>query len=301
MTHGKAFYLGTLGDFGLGNPEGIPSSLAGSSLEERVAYGQRLLEAVVDITDKHHLTCIDGRFCKCNADGSSAETRRAQVAGTGALTEVAVNAGVIQPGRLSDTIKKLEGKVRFDRSAHLGGCGGVNGAIPDNLAIGEKPAILEVTQAVMDHEALVQHTHLPYDKMVAEAIRRQAPLTAAWMKKEGWEGQKFVDGVKDDSQTAGGVEDLLTDDSPHRGHNEPAIALFYSVGHNQTVSQNQTEALGLGRPFVGNLDASQEIAEDLGEGDTSREVAVMTANVAKHVATGDRLASPDTPVYLLVV
>lgn len=300
MAKGKAFYLGTLGDFGLGNPTGIPSSLAGVSLQERVSYGQRLLDAVVDVTDKHHLTCIDGRFCKCNADGSSAEVRRAQVAGTGAVAEIAINAGVIQPGVLTDTIKRSEEKVRFDRSAHLGGCGGVNGAIPDNLAIAEKAAILKVTQAVMDHKELVRHTHLPYSKVAAEAIRHQASLTAAWLKKEGWEGQKFVDGVKNNSQTAAGVEDLQADDSAYHGHNEPAIVLFYSTTRSQTVSQNQAESLGLGRPFVGNLDASQEIAEDLGEGDPSREVAVMTANIAKHVATGDRLASPETPVYLLI-
>ena len=73
-----------------------------------------------------------------------------------------------------------------------------------------------------------------------------------------------------------------------------------SRGRDKTVSQDTAQKLGLGRPFVSNLDASYDVAIQLGMGEDAAVRRALIANLAKHVAVADRLASPETPVGLLV-
>jgi hypothetical protein len=58
--------------------------------------------------------------------------------------------------------------------------------------------------------------------------------------------------------------------------------------------------LGINAPFVVNLDASYDMAEVFGgqQGQLGRAKALI-ANIGKHAAVGDRLASPKTPVYFM--
>lgn len=303
MNTPHALLIGRLGDLGLGNPQGIPSSLATATNEALTTYGQTLLGAVVDVTDPHHFTCIDGRRCRGNADGSHTEYRRAQVSGTGAAVEVALNANspLIEAqatlGHEIHVIEQALGDIK--RSAHLGGCGGVNGAVADNHAIAEKDAIMQAVDAIMSLPDVRTFVGFGFDDRTARTIRQRAAGTAKWLQEHDWDGQTYVDGARDES--ADGVEDLETFDNGFGGHEEPALVLVVSTTRSKTVSPDETERLGLGRPFVANIDASLDVAVQLGKGVATDVQAAFIANLAKHVAVADRLPSRQTPVYLLVV
>lgn len=304
--NGQAMYIARLGDLNLGNPKGIPSSLRNATNEEVWQYFHDMLKAVVRVTDRHHFTCIDGRKCVCNADRSSSQIRRAQVSGTGAMLEQAWNADapLVDELRvdehdvyaLAQAIENAIGVVK--RSAHLGRCGGVAGAVADNHAIGEKPAILDAVRAMMELEPVRSFTSVRFDAKAAAAVRRRAPRTANRLERLGWDHDMFIKHVVEESPS--GVEDLKTFDNGFGGHEEPAIVFVLSRGRDKTVSQDTAQKLGLGRPFVSNLDASYDVAIQLGMGEDAAVRRALIANLAKHVAVADRLASPETPVGLLV-
>lgn len=303
MSEHNVLLLGRLGDLNLGNPTGIPSSLQYATREELEVYGQGLLAAVVPVTDSHHFTCIDGRRCKSNADGSHVEHRRAQVGGTGAAVEIALNAAsplLDQQATLGHEIHVIEDALGVvKRSAHLGGCGGVNGAIADNRTIAEKDAIMAAVDAIMSVPEVHAFAGFDYNDQTALKIRHRAVNTAAWLEKNKWDGQVYVDGAYKESPD--GVEDLETFDNGFSGHEEPALVLVLSTTRDKTVSPDETERLGMGRPFVANIDASLDVAIQLGSDDTEAIQAAFMANLAKHVAVADRLPSRETPVYLLIV
>jgi hypothetical protein len=298
MSKQKALFLGRLGDLGLGNSKGIPSSLKDATQEELQAYGRKLLSAVTTVTDPHHFTCIDGRRCR-----STQHARRAQVGGTGAAIEVALNAEsplLDRQATLGHAVHVVETALGFvERSAHLGGCGGANGAIIDNQTIATKDAIMSGVHAFMSQSDVRKFAGFDYSDRTAKAICRRAVDTAAWLKQHGWDGKKYVDGVRRESPA--GVEDLETFDNGFGGHEEPSLAVVLSRTRDRTVSPDVAERLGLGRPFVWNIDASLDAAIQLGMGIDDDVRAAFTANLAKHVAVADRLASDKTPVYLLVV
>lgn len=305
--NGQALYIARLGDLGLGNPKGIPSSLKNATDEEVRQYFHDMLKAVVEVTDRHHFTCIDGRKCVCNVDKSSPQVRRGQVSGTGAILEQAWNADAPLMGELHEderdvyvlaqAVEKAIGIV--ERSAHLGRCGGVAGAVADNRAIGAKPAILSTVRALMELESMRSFTGVRFDDKAAALVRKRAPRTADRLERLGWNHDTFIKRVAQESPA--GVEDLKTFDNGFGGHEEPVIVFVLSRGRDKTVSQDEAEKLGLGRPFVANLDASYDVAVQLGMGEDDAVRRALIANLAKHVAVGDRLASPDTPVGLLVI
>lgn len=301
-------YLGSLADLGLGNPNGIPSELAEATLEERIAYGEKLKDAVADVTDMHHYRCIDGRNCVCNADGAQPEIRRGQVGGTGLLVEVAMNGGaplmdtIDTQSSAGSVISQVEGdymkKTGVFRSAHLGGCGGVNGAIVDNQTINENPAIMNVTEAIMGLPYMQKQSVAKYDATIAKTVASNAAVTAEWMMQNGWDGARYVEGITQEEPA--GVEDLEVADDEFHGHKENAVLLVLSKSGSRTISEQKLKSLGLGEAFVANLDASIDMAKamagHLGETGVS---ALLTANIAKHTAVAHRLAGEGTPVYFI--
>ncbi len=308
-TKPKTFYLGTLKDFGLGNPEGIPSSLAEATDAERMEYVDKLVKTVTDVTDLVHFSCIDGRECLCNADGSETEERRHQTGG-GATVEVAMYSGaallgtIEGDGTVADVVNRVESELEdatgVKRSAHLGGCGSAGGAIPDAEAVAGNPAIMNATEAVMSHPDVVGFTNLPYSSKAGEAVREGAGKTAEWLKAGGWDGAKYVEGVKKDEPA--GVEDLVAAHDKFHGHEEPATVLVISRSGTKTLSKKKMKEMGVKPPFIVNLDASLEEAEFLG-GPAGKEgvTRAFTANVAKHLAVGSRLTHVDSPVFLMVI
>lgn len=305
--------LGNLSDFGIGNNEtGIVSELADADATEKEAYGEKLIEAMRPITDKYHYGCIDGRMCLCNSDGSKAEIRQRQVGGTGALLEVAMNSNASILGSVEDmndlpaTINTLhnfyESVTEVKPSAHLGGCGGVNGAISHEVAITENPGIIGTVEALMGIPEILSFTELPFDTVDAQEVLMQAPQTAAWMKEKGWDGNAFVEGVQKDESA--GVEDLEVDhnDPLHHGHTEAAVVFILNTGENKySLSDETMTELGITAPFVVTLDTSFEMAKAFAgqQGEKGARKAFI-ANLAKHVAAANALADPRTPAYFMV-
>lgn len=303
-------YLGSLEDLGLGNINGIPSDLAEASVEERTAYGEKLKEAIVSVTDFNHYGCIDGRNCVCNADGSEPEVRRRQVGGTGLLVEVAMNGEapfldtIDTSAPISTIINEVEKdymvKTGVSRSAHLGGCGGVNGAKADNKAISENPAIIGVTRAIMEIPQVQQYSGLTFDPEITKRVTDKAGATAEWMEANNWDGSKYVEGVEKDDPT--GVEKLETADDEFHGHKEAALVLLLSEDGSSTLSEKKLKELGLGEDFVVNVDASIDMAKALA-GNRGQEGATqaLISNLAKHAAVANRLPSTKTPVYFMYI
>lgn len=293
----KVTYLGRMENLGIGNPEGIPSKLADASETELQEFGEMLKELLVEVTDTAHFGCIDGRCRLCNADGSAPEARLRHVSGTGSNLEIALNAGasvtdaaVDMPLEQAITVveEDMTNKTGVKRSAHSGGCGGVNGAVADNEAIGAKPSILKTTETFMSLHAVQEATGIEYVGELGEAVRENAPRTAFRLRDGGWTGEKYVEGVREDEPA--GLEDLEVDhDHPFHGHAEDAIV--FVLGKKTITVPNL---------FVINLDAIIMNADALSD-QRGREgyVQALIAGVAKHIATADRLASTKTPIYLL--
>ena len=290
-------YVGRLGELGIGNPDGIPSRLKGATEQELNAYGEKLVAHVAEVTDKAHLGCIDGRLCQCNADGSTPEVRMGRVGGTAANTEVALNADApivselapdAEIGDIVDTVDGVvEKKAGIKRSAHLGGCGGANGAIEDNENIAENDNLATVVGALFSHPAIAPHIDAHIDLTQDwKPVKQRAAQTAGLFKQAGWVGQKYVDGVKDENPR--GVEDLETADDAFKGHAEDALAIV--VGE-RTIEMPDV--------FVWNIEASKEAAAALAGNDPEAYKRLLIAEFAKHVAVADRLPSSDTPVYII--
>lgn len=290
-------YLGRMEDLGIGNPEGIPSKLADASETELQEFGEMLKQLLSEVTDTTHFGCIDGRCRLCNADGSAPDARLRHVSGTGSNLEIALNAGasvadVVADMPLDQAIKVVEddmtSKTGVKRSAHSGGCGGVNGAVADNEAIGAKPAILKTTETFMSLPTVQEATGVEYAEELGEAVRENAPRTAFKLREGGWTGEKYVEGVRKDEPA--GLEDLEVDrDHPFHGHAEDAIV--FVLGKKTITTPNL---------FVINLDAIIMNADALSD-QRGRDgyIQALIADIAKHIATADRLASKKTPIYLV--
>ena len=311
----KAIVVGRLGDFKLGNPEGIPSRYADRSKAELQTLAEEKLEKLRKPTDTKRTGCIDGRKKKKNMDGSAPEVRYRRVGGSASNFGVAMNAeaSVVQTldpeATLGDQIKTvdehMEATTGFERSAHTGGCGGAGGEIDDDKAIHEKAAILAATKAFMTipevesyliegHEADFTDPEtgelLPlFDDDLSSQVQKTAGKTAQYLSARGWDGKTYVDGVIETNPA--GVEDLEVDHDDHKFHGHKEGSILAVIG-DETYAEDDD--------FVWNLLASKKAAEGLaGQRGKAGYVQALIAEFAKHIATSDRLASPDTPLIIL--
>lgn len=292
-------YVGRLRDLGLGNPDGIPSVYADASDEELKEIAEKQVERLRPVEDRKALACIDGRHTNCNADGTPAALRLRRVGGSASNYGVALNSGaaVLDTFADDDTFGHrihlvdnfIADATGYERSAHLGGCGGANGEIDDNIAISENPAVLNTVEAIMNIPDVAEYLGVKFDRDIANLVRDNAAKTANILKANGWDGQKYVDGVNEDN--AHGVEDLEVDhnDEKHHGHKENSLTII--IGD---------ETLEGDDDFVWNLKASMEIAKALsaGRGETAY-IQALIADLAKHAAVANRLPRDDTPIHLL--
>lgn len=301
----KAIVIGRLGDLGLGNPEGIPSYLADATTEELQEVAKRDNERLVNPTDLNATACIDGRYCNCNADGSDAKIRLRRVGGsasnTGAVfnAEASIVSTIDVDSPLVDIISAIDQHVGY-RSAHLGGCGGANGEVSDNRAISEKPAVIDATKALLSIPEVASYLALGaikeeigetvYEELFAR-VKQNAAKTAALLEDKGWDGQAYVDGVKNTCPE--NVEDLEVDhdDEKFHGHKEPKLTIV--IG-DKTMPLDDDG-------FTWNLKATKQFAEAV-SGQRGREgyLQAVIADVAKHMAVAGRLPSDKTPVILQV-
>jgi hypothetical protein len=177
----------------------------------------------------------------------------------------------------------------FDRSAHLGGCGGANGEVDDNEAINTNPNILAAVKTFMEIPEVREYLGVGYNDELGERIRVNAGKTAQMLKKAGWVGQKYVDSVVETNPR--GVEELEVDhdDEKFHGHKENGLAVI--IGD---------KTLDVDNEFVWNLKASKEAARALAgqRGEEGYQQALI-AEIAKHFAVANRLPGQDTPVFLL--
>lgn len=314
-TKSEVLYLGSLQDLGLGNPEGIPSKLADKSDDERRQYGERLVDALDEITDYSHYGCIDGRNCIHNADGSQPEIRNRQVGGTGLLVEVALNgeAPIVDtlsgdgnaPVQLKDMVKTVgrdfEAKTGIRRSAHLGGCAGVKGAVADNKNMHASPVSVNVAGAIMEIPAVRNYSGVEFTAELGARVRERAGITGDWLESEGWDGDMYVE--KTQKHEPSGVEDLEVDDADEKfhGHKEEAVIFILSLDGTKSISERKLKELGLGEAFVVNVNASVDAAKaQAGNRGEKGAAQLLIANLAKHAEVASRIVSRSTPVYLVV-
>ncbi len=299
----KAVVIGRLRDLGLGNPDGIPSSLAEASEDELQQVAERDNERLVEPNDLSCTNCIDGRTCKCNADGSEPRIRLRRVGGSASNLGVALNAEASitetlnSDSALGDDIAIIDKVVGY-RSAHLGGCGGANGEIADNRAIHEKPNVMNAVKALLSIPEVTEYLQLDAIKQslgdeafgaLFETVRDNAGKTADFLESKGWDGQKYVDGVA--VEYPENVADLEVDDDKYHGHKEPKLTII--IGDMTMPLEDDG--------FTWNLKATKEVAEKLSGQSGARGYALATiADVAKHISVADRLPSDKTPVILQV-
>lgn len=292
-------FVGRLGDLNIGNPKGIPSEFANKSDEELHEIADEYSKELVEPTDLTCLACIDGRCTLHNADGSAPEIRYKRVGGSAANFGVALNADatfldtISSDAPLDKQVEEVDEHVTrltgFERSAHLGGCGGANGEIEDNEAINSNPNILAGVKTLMRIPAVREYFGVDYDDSLGEKVRVNAGKTATFLEEQGWVGQKYVDTVT--QQNPRGVEDLEVDheDKDYHGHKEKSLTIV--IG-DKTLSKDDE--------FVWNLKTTKEIAKALagGRGEEGY-VQALIAEIAKHMAVANRLPSDKTPVFVL--
>ncbi|HET6747379.1 MAG TPA: hypothetical protein VFH06_04715 [Candidatus Saccharimonadales bacterium] len=318
-------YIGRLGDLGLGNLNGIPSRYAAYSDEALQEEAEKMVDQLVEPTDLSALACIDGRETLHNADESAPEVRLRRVGGSASNAGVALNAeaSIVDTlsseddlGKQIDVIDRhVAQQTGFEKSAHLGGCGGANGEVDDDKLIHgdtltadeheliqKNPVILEATRTFLEipevkkyfsegHEEELRElgkTEL-YDETLAERVRENAGKTAAFFRESGWDGQKYVDTVKKENPR--GVEDLKVDhdDTTFHGHKEASLVVI--IG-DKTIDWPDD--------FAWNLKASKMVAEALaGQRGIEGYKQALIAEVAKHMAVSKRLPSDKTPIFLL--
>lgn len=296
----SGIYIGKLKDFGLGNPEGIPSIYADATPAEHNERAAQAAEKLVAVTDLRACACIDGRHTNCNADGSAPERRLRRVGGSASNHGVALNAeaSVLSTlpadASLETQIDLIDAHVTdltgFERSAHKGGCGGANGEVEDNEAIHTNPNILGAVKAFMAVPEVRECLGVDYHDALGERVRGNAGKTAELQRQAGWNGQAYVD--KAEAEKPQFVEELVVDheDKKFHGHKEGEIRVV--IG-DETDREDDN--------FVWNLKASKMVAEALaGQRGIEGYTQAIIAELAKHFAVATRLASQDTPVSLLI-
>lgn len=287
-------YIGRLSDLGLGNPDGIPSKLASADNDVLQEIAEQDAHDLVMPTDLACTACIDGRHILCNADGSTAEIRLRRVGGSASNFGVALNAEASVVDTLDLTSPLGEQIATVDdfvgeRSAHLGGCGGANGEIEDNELISTDLSILKATKTLMEIPEVRNYLGVDYDESLGERVRANAGKTAEFLRTNGWDGQRYVDGVK--AENPRGVEDLEVDEDDHKFHGHKENKVVIIIGD---LTSNKDDE------FVWNLKASKEVAKLLSgqRGKEGYQQAII-AEIAKHMAVCKRLPSQATPVVLL--
>jgi hypothetical protein len=296
----KGKYIARLRDLGLGNPEdGIPSRYADLSETELNEIAHEHADKLREPTDLTACACLDGRHTLCNADGSDAEVRLRRVGGTASNAGVALNAEALvvdtlnpdddlaaQVAVIDEYAKKLTG---FDRSAHLGICGGAKGEVGDNEAINANPAILAATKKFMSIPDIREYLGVGYDDKLGERVRVKAGKTAQFQASGGWDGQKYVDGVVKTNPR--GVEDLKVDQDDEKFHGHKENSIMVIIGE---------KTLDVDDEFVWNLKASKKFAEAFGAGrGVEGYTQAIIAEIAKHLSVANRLPGEDTPIFLL--
>lgn len=296
--------IAVLGDFNLGDADGIEGVLVHATEAEKREHDKALVDSIKKITDKTCTCCIDGRHKKGNADGSPAEVRAQLVGGSASDAGVAMNGGsplvdtlpqdVTLGGTLDMVADHLQGTLGIVESSHLEGCGGANGETEDDLAIGSNPNIMTATRGLLAQPKILDAFQLEdEEKIVFEGanfqnVQQRAAKTAEVLTLLGWSGPEYVERVKGKSPQT--VEDLEADDSKHHGHKENSIVI--KVGDPETTVTKEDE-------FIINIAAIQERAKSLAMGSTQAYIELVIAYIAKHVATAHRLASPTIPIKIV--
>jgi hypothetical protein len=297
-------YVGSLKEFGLGSKDGIPARVV--EPEEIHKTCEDLHEHLREYTDRHQLSCIDGRTTLQNSDGSSRMVRPRVAGGTGSLLEVLLNADapiawhktpdnseVFGPdGTIGDEMnllhKQLAERLGVLPSCHNGTCGAVCGAIADNKSIAENPAIMDGVQALMDIFQVRSFTGIEFDATYAAQIKSNAAITAEYLEQADWSGEKFVEGASKDNPR--GCEELLTATDRYHGHREKGIVLVL----------DRERTTDLDDYFIADIQPLLDIANAFsGVGGEQKRQEIFIALLAKLVATASRLNDPDAPLYIV--
>jgi hypothetical protein len=288
-------FIGRLGDINLGNVEGIPSTYANYNPEQLNEIAEKSAQSLVEPTDLSCAACIDGRCTLHNADGSPAEIRLRRVGGSASNFGVALNAEASVVDTL-DSEAPLGEQIQViddfmgERSAHEGGCGGANGEVADNELIATDPAIMNATKVFMEIPEVKEFFGAGFDETLGSRVRENAAKTAEFLKIKGWDGQKYVDGVK--AQNPRGVETLEVDheDEKFHGHKEPSVTIV--IGKKTMPLDHDG--------FVWNLEETKKVAEKFaGQRGEEGYVQVLIADIAKHMAVCKRLPSIEAPILLV--
>ncbi len=284
--------LGRLIDFGLGNPEGIPSNLANVSDEELQEIAEQCRQSLVDVTDTSAYSCIDGRRKLRNADGTHAEIRYCRVGGSASNLGVAMNGespvmDTLTDASLDQEIQIVDEFIGCKCSSHEGACGGANGEISDDEEIYKNPHILAAVKAFMAIPEVREYFEVDYDDALGERVRVNAGKTAETLRRQGWDGAAFVQAAK--KRNPHGVEVLETADDKFLGHKEKMLKII--IGDKASSLEND---------FTWNLKASKDTAAKLaGIRGAEGYTQALIAEIAKHFAVANRLPSDKTPVILV--
>lgn len=291
-------FLGTLQEIGLGQTD-LHRGIRAPDLSENdhTRRCEQISQHLEDITDWSHYACIDGRQTMSNVDGSQAEVRAHMVGGTGAFLEIALNGDAPIVEQLPDgaigahvaTVERyVTDQIGVHRSAHLGGCGDVAGAIADNYAIAHNHRVLETVKMLMDQPAIYECVKERYDETLAAHIKHNARLTEEYFGVDNWDGATYVLGVAKDNPR--GCEQLKIDANDRfHGHKEEGIIIV--VDREKTVRLNDF--------FVADIVAMTDLAQALARSDDRQNYTQLFMTIlAKHIATADRLCDQNMPMYL---
>ena len=144
-------------------------------------------------------------------------------------------------------------------------------------------------KAFMEIPQVFAVTGVTYDEQLGKKVAENAGKTARYLRKNGWDGQQYVDG--DRKKNPHGDEDLAVDNHDERfhGHKERVVA---AVLGDKTLAVDDI--------FVWNVQASIEAAKALAgqRGEEGYQQALI-AEFAKHLAVCYRLPSNKTPLVLI--
>ncbi len=296
-----AVYIGNLSNLGLGREQdGITSNL---STENYGQYADLVTSYIVDIEDKNHIACIDGRFTSCQINGDK-EVSRARIAGgilsydvAALLSRSSLADSLSSDDRVLEKFSEVEkfanSTISIAPSSHSGGCGAANGLV-DHLKAIKSDKIASASAAIFD--LVNADINTSYNSYEYDEIANASTELAHILEAEGWEGNNFVEAVS--HKEPGGVEQLEADPmDQYNGHREQAIII---VRGNKTISKNKLIELGLGQAFVVNVDLLNDIAVSLSglQGKAGYSKALHSL-VSFQLAVASNLCNKNMPIFLV--
>ncbi len=302
----QVMFIGRLEQFGLGNPNGIPSSL--ETQEQLDEHARGLSQSLTENQNSSIVGCIDGRTVIGYADENASYAAVDRSAGgtfsdsVMALTSKSDVLKLVQSQNAQDICDEVESMVgdvvgTEGKCSHDMGCGACNGAVNHLRSMNSAP-VKDTAAALMNLGPVAEVLDTEFDAIAADEVGLEAEKLADWFETEAWDGSEYTERAKQSNPQ--GLEKLNgSPDMPFSGHAEDAIGIV--VDKTAVISETLMRENNVSDTFVLTLGRLEKVADTLaGQRGLDGKQQAAISGVMWNLAVANNLCHPNMPIFAIV-